>query len=218
MRLSTMVARSAAAAAFAGGLLLLAATPAHALTTIPINPGNVPTTAADFGTHECSQTGSSPDLDGWVFVLPGNKGTFVSVTATFATPGGTVQLTIPTDGGAIGGNGSRKAWITTPAGWTLTGATAVIDGQSNGFFVLTHTCPAVGTPSPSPSSSSPSEPPSSSPPSTPPTSESSSSSAAALLVAAGGTPLGVAVGLLFTGCAVSTGAVMVMRRRRDRLG
>jgi hypothetical protein len=217
MRFSTMVVRSAAAAAFAGGLLLLGAAPAQAQTTIPINPGNVPTTAADFGTHECTQTGSSPDLDGWVFVLPGNKGSFVSVTATFATPGGTVQLTIPTDGGAIGGTGNRKAWITTPAGWTLIDATAVIEGQSNGFFVLTHTCPAVGTPTPSPSSSSPSESPSSSPPSTPPTSESTSSSAAALLVGAGGTPLGAAVGLLFT-CAVSTGAVLVMRRRRDRLG
>jgi hypothetical protein len=213
-----MVARSAAAAAFAGGLLLLGATPAHAVSTIPINPGSVPATAAGFGSQECTQTGSSPGLDGWVFVLPGNKGTFVSVTLTFATPGGNVVLTIPTDGGAIGtAGGANKAWITTPAGWTLIAASAEINGQSNGFFVLTHTCPATGTPSPSPSSSSPSEPPST-PPSTPPTSESSSSSAAALLIAAGSSPLGAAVGLLLSGGLLSSGAVMVMRRRRDRLG
>ncbi|HEX2355320.1 MAG TPA: hypothetical protein VHI50_02510 [Micromonosporaceae bacterium] len=214
MRLSTMVARSAAAAAFAGGLMLLGATPAHALSTIPINPGNVPTTAAGFGSQDCVQTGSSPTLDGWVFVLPGNKGTFVSLTLTFATSGGPVQLVIPTDGGAIGtGGGANKAWISTPAGWTLIAASAVINGQSNGFFVLTHTCPATSTPSPPPST----EPPTT-PPSTPPTSESSSSSAAGLRVAAGGSSLGAAVGLLVGGGLISTGTVLLMRRRRDRLG
>lgn len=204
MRLSTV----AAAAAFAGGLLLLGATPAHAVSTIPINPGSVPATAAGFGSQECTQTGASATRDGWVFVLPGNKGTFVSLTLTFATPGGPVVFTIPTDGGTIAtGGGTNKAWLTTPAGWTLVGGSAVINGQSsNGFFVLTHTCPATTTPSPSPSTS---------PPSTPPT---STSSAAALLATAATSPAGAVVGLLLTGGLLGTGTILALRRRRDQTG
>jgi LPXTG-motif cell wall-anchored protein len=65
----------------------------------------------------------------------------VSVTATFGTNG---TLTIPADGGAIvTGKGTSKAWITTPAGWTLTAASATITGDADKFN-LTHTCPAGG--------------------------------------------------------------------------
>lgn len=211
MRLSTMVARAVTAAAFTGGLLLLGSAPAQAATTIPINPGSLPTTAAGFGTPECTQTGSFPDRDGWVFVLPGNRGTFVSVTLTFATAGGTVVLTIPTDGGAISTDGgASKAWITTPLGYTLVDGSAVIEGRSNGFFVLTHTCPATGTPSPS----SPPATPSPTPPSSPPTSE--SSSAAAVIADVAASP-GAAFGILLTGSLFSTGAIVALRRRRDRV-
>lgn len=131
-------------------LAVLFASPASAATTIPINPGNVPTTAEKFGGG-CDQLpgGASATEDGWVFVLPGNKGTFLSVTATFKDTAGathTVSATILT------GNGTSKAWARTPQGWTLTGATASIDGSApHGTFNLTHACPATGGTTPSPS-------------------------------------------------------------------
>ncbi|WP_229400479.1 hypothetical protein, partial [Micromonospora okii] len=140
--------RLAAFALLVGALLLAAGSPAAADSTININPGNVPTTAAQF-RQECSPNlGGGPyaDEDVWVFNLPGNQttsGNFLSVTATFSTPTGTVTRTIPTDpNSAIVNNlGTSKAWIRLPAGWTLTGATAVISGEAD-FFVLTHTCAA----------------------------------------------------------------------------
>jgi LPXTG-motif cell wall-anchored protein len=135
----------AAGAAVVAGLAI--SSPASADTKIPINPGNVPTTASAYGTHDCDKNfggGPYPDKDVWVFVLPangGNAGDFVSVTATFGTNG---TLTIPADGGAIvTGKGTSKAWITTPAGWTLTAASATITGDADKFN-LTHTCPAGG--------------------------------------------------------------------------
>ncbi|MEU8069379.1 hypothetical protein AB0B20_06460 [Micromonospora sp. NPDC049151] len=129
-------------------VLLVAASPAVADSTIAINPGNVPTTAANF-TQNCDPNlGGGPyaNEDVWVFNLPGNpqtSGTFQSITATFSTPSGNVTRTIPTDpNSAIVNNlGTSKAWIRLPAGWTLLGATAVISGTAN-FFVLTHTCAA----------------------------------------------------------------------------
>lgn len=134
-------------------------------TTIPINPGNLPATAAGYGEPNCDQVGPSADQDGWVFVLPGNEGRFVSLTLKFETPEGESRtLRIPDDGGTIGqDNGTHKAWIRTAPGWTLVAASAVITGSSaNGKFNLTHTCPATGgSPSPSPSqSTAPSESPS----------------------------------------------------------
>jgi len=140
---------------------LATASPALADTTVAINAGNVPTTASAYGTHDCDENfggGPQQGSDIWVFVLPGNQnntGDFVSITATFGANG---TLTIPADGGAIvTDKGTSKAWIATPAGWTLTGASAVITGTA-GKFNLTHTCPAGGggqtsSPSPSPSPS-----------------------------------------------------------------
>lgn len=161
------------------GLAALAAVPVQAASaaplaatstsTIPINPGNVPTTADGFDGHSCDQVGESASQDGWVFVLPGNDGEFKSLTLTFQTPSGeTRTLRIPDDGGKIGtGNGTSKAWIRTAPGWTLVGATAVITGKSsNGQFNLTHTCPASGgsqSPTASPSTTKPTEQPTGSP-------------------------------------------------------
>ncbi|TNH23971.1 LPXTG cell wall anchor domain-containing protein [Micromonospora orduensis] len=141
-------ARLAALVLLVGAVLLTNGAPAAAASTISINPGNVPTTAANF-TQNCDPNlGGGPfaNEDVWVFNLPGNpqtSGTFQSVTATFSTPGGPVTRTIPTDpNSAIVNNlGTSKAWIRLPAGWTLTGATAVISGTAD-FFVLTHTCAA----------------------------------------------------------------------------
>jgi LPXTG-motif cell wall-anchored protein len=151
----------AAGAAVAAGLA--AASPAWADSTVTVNPGNVPATASGYGTHDCDENfggGPHPDSDVWVFVLPGNQqktGDFVSVTAQFGAHG---SLTIPADGGAVvTDKGASKAWIATPAGWTLTGASAVITGTADKFN-LTHTCPAAGgggqtsAPTPAPSQSS----------------------------------------------------------------
>jgi LPXTG-motif cell wall-anchored protein len=135
----------AVGAAVVGGLVI--ASPASADTKIPINPGNVPATASAYGTHDCDKNfggGPYPDKDVWVFVLPGDGdkvGDFVSVTATFGANG---TVTIPADGGAIvTDKGTSKAWVTTPAGWTLTAASATITGSADKFN-LTHTCPASG--------------------------------------------------------------------------
>ncbi|MEU5944524.1 LPXTG cell wall anchor domain-containing protein [Micromonospora sp. NPDC047465] len=141
-------ARLAAFALLAGALLLAGGSPAAAASTININPGNVPTMASQV-TQNCDPNlGGGPfaNEDVWVFNLPGNPnttGTFQTVTATFSTPTGDVTRTIPTDpNSAIVNNmGTSKAWIRTPAGWTLIGATAVISGNAD-FFVLSQTCAA----------------------------------------------------------------------------
>lgn len=138
-----------AVALLAGAFLLVSGSPAFAVSTISINPGNVPTTAAGFDSHECdANLGGGPfaGQDVWVFNLPGSNpptDAFVSVSATFSTPGGNVTKVIPTDPNSaiVSDQGTSKAWIRTPAGWTLIGATAVVTGDER-FFVLTHTCPA----------------------------------------------------------------------------
>jgi LPXTG-motif cell wall-anchored protein len=154
------VSRVTGVAGTAVVLGLATVAPAWADSTISINPGNVPTKAADYGQGCDFGGGRHPDKDIWVFVLPKNgqdSGVFVAVTATFDTGSGTKTLTIPDDGGAIvnKGNATSKAWIATPAGWELTGATAKITGTADKFN-LTHTCAANGgghSPSPSPSPS-----------------------------------------------------------------
>ena len=211
---------------------LATASPALADTTVTVNPGNVPTTAAAYGTHDCDENfggGPHDDSDVWVFVLPGNHdrtGDFVSVTATFG-PNGT--LTIPADGGAVvTDKGASKAWIITPAGWTLTGASAVITGTATKFN-LTHTCPGGGgnhTSSPSPK---PSESESSSGGSTGnsygggngvPTGG-TTGAAIASSGGSGGLPVtGTAVtGIALTGAALVAGgiALLVARRRREAM-
>jgi hypothetical protein len=139
--------------------VLAVGSPAWANTKININPGNVPTTAAGYGNHACdANQGGGPfaGKDVWVFVLPGNHSTtgdFLSVTADFGANGSITITTAANPGNfANGGPATSKAWIVTPAGWTLVGATAEISGTAR-FFNLTHTCPASGSPSPSPSSS-----------------------------------------------------------------
>ncbi|HCT79061.1 MAG TPA: hypothetical protein DGT23_21365 [Micromonosporaceae bacterium] len=218
------------------------ASPAWANTTIDINEGNVPTTAAEHTDHECSDIlGGGPfaDKDVWVFNLPtqgGAAGAFVSVTATFYTGSGYLVRTIPTDGGDIVDQGTSKAWIVLDAGWTLTAASAEITGAGEDlFFVLTHTCPATST-SPSPSASASSS-------TSPSPSTSASSSASASTSASAGTPspdpssgspgtsvsgsqpplprTGAAVmSMLVTGgVAIAMGAalLLLMRRRRANL-
>jgi len=136
------------------GLLALGPSTAAWAATISINPGNVPTTAADYPNKSCDPNqggGPLPGQDVWVFVLPGNhdtSGDFVSVTATYGA-NGPITITAAADPGNFdnGGPSTAKAWIVTPAGWTLTAATAEITGTAD-FFNLTHTCPASSSPSP----------------------------------------------------------------------
>ncbi|HEX2142975.1 MAG TPA: LPXTG cell wall anchor domain-containing protein [Glycomyces sp.] len=145
--------------------------------TIQINPGNVPTTAAGFEDQDCDQVPDDveDDQDGWVFVLPsqmGAMGEFEEVRAVFEDADGNEQLRNSTHHGGIDdGPGTSKAYIITPAGWTLISAEADVTGvdSADTQFNLTHTCPGSEvptTPSPSPSVSpsvSPSESPSESP-------------------------------------------------------
>jgi hypothetical protein len=140
--------------------------PAWANSTINILSGNVPTTAAGFKTHTCDPNlggGPFPTQDVWVFNLPDqgvDLGVFVSITAHFTGhPDQTIDSTInPTQ--FHNSPGTPKAWMFTPAGWELTGASAVITdpgshatGQT--FFVLTHTCPAETPPTTPPATTPP---------------------------------------------------------------
>jgi LPXTG-motif cell wall-anchored protein len=137
----------AATAALIGVLTL--ASPAQAqTTTIPINDGNVPTTAAGFEDQSCENLPNDlgADEDGWVFVLPasaGADGNFVSVTATFEDLEGNEQVLNTDDhGGIVSGSGDNKAYIISPAGWTLIDAEAEVNNPDDGaFFNLTHACP-----------------------------------------------------------------------------
>ncbi|WP_100444719.1 LPXTG cell wall anchor domain-containing protein [Glycomyces xiaoerkulensis] len=119
---------------------------AQAQETISINPGNVPTTAEGFEDISCEQVpvGIGDDQDGWVFVLPGGEGAFVSVTAQFEDLNGEPQsASTGSDGGVVDGEGTSKAYIITDAGWTLTGATAEVEDTDRDQFNLTHTCPGA---------------------------------------------------------------------------
>jgi LPXTG-motif cell wall-anchored protein len=217
----------AAAAGLAGALAF--GSPAQAETvTIPINPGNVPTTAEGFEDNSCDNLPDDlpGDADGWVFVLPaaaGAEGNFISVTATFTDANGTEQTyTTGENGGIVDGSGDNKAYIVTPAGWTLVDAEAdVTDPKDGAKFNLTHACP--GTPGDNPTSpgenpSSPGEEPSSSgeQPSTPgesgsvPGEESTSPAGASLPTT--GAPLTVAI--VSAAALAAAGAALFMVRRR----
>lgn len=221
----------AAAAGLVGALAF--GSPAQAATaTIPINPGNVPTTAEGFEDNSCDNLpdGLGEDVDGWVFVLPsaaGAEGNFISVTATFEDLNGDTQvLTTGEDGGIVDGSGDNKAYIVTPAGWTLVDASAeVTDPDEGAQFNLTHACPGTpgpggGTPTPSEEPTSPGENPTS--PGEEPTSpgdgstvpgEESTSPAANLPTT--GTPLTIAIVSAAALAAAGAALFMIQRRRRE---
>jgi LPXTG-motif cell wall-anchored protein len=217
---------SAIGFATAGALAL--ASPAHAaVVTIPINDGNVPTTAAGFETQSCDQVPTDRAVweDGWVFVLPasaGAEGNFISVTATYEDElGNTYHYTTDEDGGVVDGSGDNKAYILTPAGLTLVGAEADVNDPDDGaFFNLTHACAAEGEvpeeelPSPEiptdePSSEAPTEEGSES------ASPGEASTSPAAQLPTTGTPLTIA---LVSAAALAAGGAalyMIQRRRRE---
>jgi hypothetical protein len=123
---------------------------ADSLTQVQLRQSGV--VAADYASQSCDQIpGGQPiaGRDGWVFVLPGNKGEFVSLDLLFRRPNGstrTVHVVNPNDNfadGIISGRGTSKAYVVTPAGWKLLSGTAMITGSApQGKFNLTHACPA----------------------------------------------------------------------------
>lgn len=153
-------------AAFVFGAALVAAgtgQPARAWANAPISitPDTVGVTAADFATRDCSPLFGGGPLAGqdiWVFDLPGDHmvtGDFTSVEAEFTVPdGGEATASIPDEGGSIVLDETSRAWISLPAGWTLTGAKAEVSGSAESF-TLAQTCPAdpAAAPAPDPSGS-----------------------------------------------------------------
>ncbi|WP_051815525.1 hypothetical protein [Glycomyces tenuis] len=227
----TIGALGLAGAAGLIGALAFAAPASAAVESIPINPGNVPTTAAGFGPNNCDQVPDdiAVDEDGWVFVLPaaaGAEGNFIEVQATFEDASGASHtLNTTDDGGVVDGQGDNKAFIITPAGWTLVSATADVEDPDHGAkFNLTHTCPGEeapgsGVPTPGDESPTPGDetptPGGESPTdgTTSPGGEVSTTPAGSTLPATG-TPLTVA--LVSAAALAAAGVVLfvVMRRRR----
>jgi len=202
--------------------------PAWAVSTININPGNVPTTAAGFNNHECDANfggGPFPGQDVWVFVLPGNhdtSGDFVSLTANF-NGNGSITITAAANPGNFsnGGPATSKAFIIAPAGFTLTGASAVITGTAD-FFNLTHTCPASGTPTPTPTmtpTASPTVTPTATPTATPTRTAATVPSGAVKAGGGGSQSSGSLVWGLgaLTVAAGGVSTLMLFRRRRDNV-
>lgn len=145
--------RAMLAALGAGAVLTLtlpSAANAEELTQVRLRQSNV--VAAQFPNVSCDQIpGGVPvrGKDGWVFVLPGNKGDFVSLRLVFKRTDGTlrtVSIRNPNDNlpdDILNGPGTSKAYVITPKGWTLLSGTAMITGSApQGKFNLTHVCPA----------------------------------------------------------------------------
>ncbi|MFP1629069.1 LPXTG cell wall anchor domain-containing protein [Streptomyces sp. 5K101] len=97
--------------------------------------------------------GIAADKDGWHFVLPGNKATFVSLTVTFE-PGG---QQVVTDFSVFPGAEGKHAYVASEAGAKLISASAEIEGSvPQDLFNLSHTCPADET-APAPGDDKPGE-------------------------------------------------------------
>lgn len=129
--------------------VVAAAGTAWANSTIDLMPDQLPATASTaHASGDCTDlvdAASYSDNDLWLFRLDGaNAGDFMNVTLTFAGPDGGADERVIEAGDADGDDivdGVDIAWIATPAGWTLTGATAEITGFAE-HFVLALTCPA----------------------------------------------------------------------------
>jgi hypothetical protein len=145
---SFLLRRALPAIAAAAVIAVPTAAQAQDEMTIPLHEPHRNTVAAEFGEPNCAQVPESKGEfeDGWVFVLPDNERRFLSVTAIFKDTDGneyTYSTTNPDQGGIDPKDtGTSKAFIITPAGWTLVDASAVVDGPTKqGRFNLTHTCP-----------------------------------------------------------------------------
>lgn len=155
---------AAATVSAAAAVLLFGSGTAAASITLPLHAAHRNTTAAGFPTHSCDQIpveDQGAGKDGFVFVLPKNDANFVSLTLSFrdlANHDVTILIPNPADAypDGITSNGTSKAWVVVPSGWTLLDGTAVVDNDNTKAedFNLTHTCPGTTvTPSPTPSAS-----------------------------------------------------------------
>ncbi len=220
--------------------VLTAAGTAAATVTLQLHSSHQGVLATQFVSPDCAKDGDvpPPGTDKWVFVLPKNDAEFVSLSVSFKTLGGTTTTIAIPDGAdaypdGITSNGTSRAWVITPSGWTLLDGSAVLSGPTKAeFFNLTHTCiGASTTPTPSAPSSPSGSPSTSASASTSPSTSASVSGGAseagspspststALASNNGSLPLtGAAIGgLVLTGLtAVGLGAaVLWLRRRRD---
>jgi LPXTG-motif cell wall-anchored protein len=215
----------------AGGVLALAvAAPAYAAEVdSDLNQTNVTADDPDFdqGFGECSEVpDQGENQDVWVFVWPGNEVTaLISLALEFDTDGdGSADTTITeADATETDDEGTFKAWVTTPAGWTLVSGTSTVedaDGELPGMgeFQLTHTCAGrpgeEPSPSPSPSETPPGEtPPGETPPGETPPGEDDEKPGLPVTGLQTGGLVALGVALLAGGA-----AMLVVRRRRDLAG
>jgi LPXTG-motif cell wall-anchored protein len=216
---------------------LVATSPAWATTPstdIHLNPGQKGKTATSF-ENNCDQVpgGRRAGYDGWVFVLPGNAGTLVSLDITFRTGTATVHVRIPDPASpypnGIATNGSDKGYVVVPAGWTVVDGTGQARNPQRDTFNVTHVCRGGGSPEEKPGKpgkpdkpgkpgapGSPSSPPGESP-------AGGSSGPGGSAAGAGGESLpitGTAVGGLVAlglGLVGVGGALLVLRRRRGTI-
>ncbi|MGW4999511.1 LPXTG cell wall anchor domain-containing protein [Streptomyces hydrogenans] len=125
-------------AAMAGSLILAPTAFATGSDNVITLNQKLPLTAADAKPGECPDS-IPADQDGWHFVLPGNKGEFVKLEVTFE-PGGTQVIE---DFSSFGNPAGKHAYVASPAGATLTAASATINGTTpQDEFQLSHTCAA----------------------------------------------------------------------------
>jgi hypothetical protein len=137
-------------AALGGSVLGLAAAvsigagPAAADTGLLLDDSQFDSTASGFPRHD-DDCGNAPDQDGWLFIAPANT-SFVALTVIFELAGGRglASQTITLDDLAdFGPPDASHAFVFTPAGATLLdGRATVAEDTENGFFALSHTCPA----------------------------------------------------------------------------
>lgn len=128
-------------------ITLAAAGPASAAATtdVHLNPGQRGNTAAGF-TDNCDQIpgGRKAGVDGWVFVLPGNQGTLVSLHLTFNDGSKNVVIDVPGSSypNGIVTNGADKAYVVLPAGWTIVDGNGTATNPQHDKFNVTHVCRA----------------------------------------------------------------------------
>ncbi|MFF0425996.1 LPXTG cell wall anchor domain-containing protein [Streptomyces sp. NPDC004520] len=97
-----------------------------------------PITAAGFDEHGDCKT-IPAGQDGWHFVIPGSTVNFVKLTVTFE-PGGEQVIT------SFGPPSDKHAYVASAPGAKLVSAEADVDGViKQGWFNLSHTCPATET-------------------------------------------------------------------------
>lgn len=150
MRLRRLITVVGAACAIA----LASAGPAWAGTSnLYLRPGQQGLQATSF-ENKCDEVPAQfkkPGFDTWVFVLPDEAATLDSLHLTFTnTAGGTVIIDIPGTSYPSGftRNGTDKAFVELPAGWTLVAGDGVGQDLSKGDrepFNVTHVCLGGGS-------------------------------------------------------------------------